>query len=124
MKFGIGIPTGTEGLMYPIPFAHVRDNIKMAKAAEKLGFDSVWGNDHVSTQHYVSEEFGCAPNYYAPLITLAAIAENTTTLKVATALLVFPFRNPAIIAKELATLDQPSVPSIRPPTATVSMLCR
>ena len=106
MKFGIGIPTGTEGLMYPIPFAHVRDNIKMAKAAEKLGFDSVWGNDHVSTQHYVSEEFGCAPNYYAPLITLAAIAENTTTLKVATALLVFPFRNPAIIAKELATLDQ------------------
>ncbi|MDD4569730.1 MAG: LLM class flavin-dependent oxidoreductase [Tepidanaerobacteraceae bacterium] len=104
-KFGIGIPTGTEGLMYPIPFAKVRDNIRMAKAAEKLGFDSVWGNDHVATQHYVREEFGSSPNYYAPLLVLTAIAENTTNLKLATALLVVPFRHPVNIAKELATLD-------------------
>lgn len=105
LKFGVGIPTGTEGLMFPIPFAKARDNIRISKAAEKLGFDSVWGNDHVATQHYVWEEFGTYPNYYAPLLTLAAIAENTEKLKVATALLVVPFRQPAMIAKELATLD-------------------
>lgn len=106
VKFGVGIPTGTEGLMYPIPFASARDNVKISVAAEALGYDSVWGNDHVSTQHYVRDEFNQPPNYYAPLITLAAIAENTTKLKLATALLVLPFRNPVMIAKELATLDQ------------------
>ncbi|MEH7251179.1 LLM class flavin-dependent oxidoreductase [Neobacillus niacini] len=106
VKFGVGIPTGTEGLIYPVPFATARDNIKISIAAEALGFDSVWGNDHVSTQHYVREEFNQPPNYYSPLLTLASIAENTTKLKLGTALLVIPFRNPVMIAKELATLDQ------------------
>jgi len=104
-SFGIGIPTGTEGLMYPIPFAKVRDNIRIAITAEKLGYDSVWGNDHVSTQHYVKEEFDTPPNYYSPFLTLGAISENTKKLRIATALLVVPFRHPVIIAKEIATLD-------------------
>ena len=105
IQFGIGIPTGTEGLMYPIPFAQARDNILLSEKAEEFGFDSVWGNDHVSTQHYVRKEFSRPPNYYAPLIVLAAIAENTRKIKVATALLVVPFRHPVNIAKELVTLD-------------------
>ena len=106
INFGIGIPTGTEGLMYPIPFAKARDNIRLSQKAEEFGFDSVWGNDHISTQHYVREEFPTPPNYYAPLLVLASIAENTKKIKVATALLVVPFRHPVIMAKELATLDQ------------------
>lgn len=105
VRFGLGIATGTEGLMYPIPYAGVRDVVDLSVYAEKLGFDSVWGNDHITTQQYVYDEFGRQPRYYAPLITLAAIAEHTTTLKLATALLVIPFRQPAIIAKELSTLD-------------------
>lgn len=105
INFGLGIPTGTEGLMYPVPFAQARDNIRLSIRAEELGYDSVWGNDHISTQKYVDAEFDRPPNYYAPLLILAAIAENTTKLKVATALLVVPFRHPANIAKELATLD-------------------
>ena len=86
VKFGLGIATGTEGLMYPIPYASVRDVVDISIEAEKLGFDSVWGNDHITTQQYVYDEFGQQPRYYAPLITLAAIAEHTTTLKLATAL--------------------------------------
>lgn len=105
-NFGMAIATGTEGLMYPIPYSSLRDVVDISVFAEKLGFDSVWGNDHISTQNYVAEEFDTAPRYYAPLITLAAIAERTTTLKVATALLVVPFRNPLVMAKEIATLDQ------------------
>lgn len=105
-QFGIGIPTGTEGLMYPIPFAKATDNIRLAQAAERLGYDSVWGNDHVSTQHYVRHEYPQAPNYYAPLLILAAIGAATQRIKVATALLVVPFRHPVVIAKEVATLDQ------------------
>ena len=107
LRFGVGIPTGTEGLMYPVPFLKdVRDNISIAQRAEQLGYDSVWGNDHVATQSYVMEEFGRTPNYFAPLLTLAAIAEHTTRLKLGTALLVLPFRQPGLLAKELATLDQ------------------
>ncbi|MCI8527495.1 MAG: LLM class flavin-dependent oxidoreductase, partial [Oscillospiraceae bacterium] len=106
VTFGVGIPTGTEGLMYPIPFVEgIRDNIRIAEAAERLGYDSVWGNDHIATQQYVVEDFGREPNYFAPLITLAAIGEHTTRLKLATALLVLPFRQPGILAKELASLD-------------------
>lgn len=104
-NFGLGIATGTEGLMYPIPYSSARDVVELAVYAEKLGFHSVWGNDHITTQHYVREEFDQPPRYYAPLLELAAIAERTTTLKVATALLVIPFRHPAVVAKEIATLD-------------------
>ena len=106
VNFGLGIATGTEGLMYPIPYSSVRDIIEISVLAEKLGFDSVWGNDHITTQNYVREDFDQPPRYYAPLLTLAAIAERTTKLKLATALLVLPFRNPAVAAKEIATLDQ------------------
>lgn len=105
VRFGLGIATGTEGLMYPIPYASAREVVEISVLAEKLGFDSVWGNDHITTQQYVYDEFGRQPRYYAPLLTLAAIAERTASLKLATALLVIPFRNPAVVAKELATLD-------------------
>jgi probable F420-dependent oxidoreductase len=106
IQFGVGIPTGTEGLMYPVPFASAMDNVRMAQAAEKLGYDSVWGNDHVSTQAYVRHEFDQSPNFYSPLIVMSAIAQATTNIKLCTALLVMPFRHPVVVAKEVATLDQ------------------
>ena len=93
-NFGLGIATGSEGLMYPIPYSSARDVVDLSIYAEKLGFHSVWGNDHITTQNYVREEFPQPPRYYAPLLVLSAIAERTTTLKMATALLVLPFRNP------------------------------
>ncbi len=104
-NFGLGIATGTEGLMYPIPYSSARDVVDLSIYAEKIGFHSVWGNDHITAQNYVREEFDSPPRYYAPLMILTAIAERTTTLKVATALLVIPFRNPLVMAKELTTLD-------------------
>lgn len=106
IRFGIGIPTGTEGLMYPIPFATAIENVSIAQAAENLGYDSVWGNDHVSTQAYVRVEFEQSPNYYSPLLVLASIAMATRRIKLCTALLVLPFRHPVVVAKEIATLDQ------------------
>lgn len=105
VRFGIGIPTGTEGLMYPIPFASATENVRMAIKAERLGYDSVWGNDHVSTQNYVRKEFVQPPNYYSPPLVLAAIAQATTKIKLGTGLLVLPFRHPVMLTKEIATLD-------------------
>ena len=77
MRFSVGLPTCMEGMMYPVPFASPDQLIDIAQYAEKLGYDSVWGNDHMTTQRYVREEFATPPNFWEILITLATIAANT-----------------------------------------------
>ena len=74
IKFGLAIPTGTEGLMVNLPYASARDVVELSVFAEKIGLDSVWGNDHIHSQKYVLKEFGASPRYYSPLLELAAIA--------------------------------------------------
>lgn len=91
--------------MYPVPFADAAEAVELAVAAERLGFDSVWGNDHVSTQQYVRGEFETPPRFYDPLTYLAYVAAATTTLRIATCVLVLPFRHPVMAAKQAATLD-------------------
>lgn len=105
LRFGLGVPTATEGMMYPVPFAGVADAVELAVLAERLGFESVWGNDHVSTQSYVRAEFDEPPRFYDPLAYLAYVAALTTTLRLATCVLVLPFRHPVLVAKQAATLD-------------------
>lgn len=106
MRFGLGVPTGTEGLMYPVPYADPEQAVRLAVEAERLGFDSVWGNDHVTTQRYVRAEFEQPPRYYDPYLYLSYVAGQTTTLELGTAITVFAFRNPVVLAKQVATLDQ------------------
>ena len=106
MRFSVGLPTGMEGLMYPVPFAGVEDILHIARQAETLGYDGVWGNDHLTTQHYVRQEFSTPPNYWEVLITLAAVAVNTKRLRIATGVLVPALRQDIVVlAKQLATLD-------------------
>lgn len=101
-----GLPTGMEGLTYPIPFSSPETLIKIAQHAEKLGYHSVWGNDHMTTQHYVREEFPVPPRFWEPLMTYAFIAANTTTLRFGTGILVLPMRRDiVVVAKQIATLD-------------------
>lgn len=107
MKFSVGLPTGFEGLVLPIPFARPQDFVRLAQASERLGYDSVWGNDHLTAPRYVRERSpGVAPNFYEVMITLAAVAASTTRLRIGTALLVLPMRDPVWVAKQAATLDQ------------------
>jgi probable F420-dependent oxidoreductase len=61
---------------------------------ERLGFDSLWLSERVNA---------AAPD---PLIGLAVAAGATRKLKLGTSVLVLPGRNPALLAKELATLDR------------------
>ncbi len=109
MKFSVSLPTGFEGVMYPIPFAGPEDFIAQGKLCERLGYDSVWGNDHITTQNYVRALFpGKPPNFYEPMMVLAAIGAVTTRLKLGTALTVLPMRDPVYLAKQAITLDQMS----------------
>jgi probable F420-dependent oxidoreductase len=95
-----------EGLTYPIPFSEPEAVIRIAQHAERLGYHSVWGNDHMTTQHYVRAEFPVPPRFWEPLITYAFVAANTKTLRLGTGVLVLPMRRDIVVlAKQLATLD-------------------
>ncbi len=106
MKFGIALLTGYEGLIYPAPFASPKQLVEMAKKAEDLGYDSVLPNDHFTIQKYVAGKKKTVPNYYEPLITLAAVAGITRRIKLITGVIVLPYREPVLLAKQVSTLDQ------------------
>ena len=107
MKFSVCLPTGFEGVMHPIPFVAPEDFVRLGKKCEALGYHSVWGNDHITTQQYVKDLFpGTPPNFYEVMTVLSFIAANTTTLKVGTAVCVVPMRDPLWIAKQFSTLDR------------------
>jgi probable F420-dependent oxidoreductase len=66
---------------------------QMVDALEALKFDSLWLSERVS---------GDAPD---PIIGLSVAAGRTKKLKLGTSVQVLPGRNPALLAKELASLD-------------------
>jgi probable F420-dependent oxidoreductase len=87
----------------------------LATIAEDNGFESLWTVEHV----VVPEGYASAYPYSAsgrmpgpenspipdPLIWLTWVAAATTRLRLATGILILPQRNPAVLAKELSTLD-------------------
>ncbi|NLD55366.1 MAG: LLM class flavin-dependent oxidoreductase [Burkholderiaceae bacterium] len=106
MKFSVCLSTGFEGLMYPIGFSGPEDFLRQALRCEELGFDSVWGNDHITTQDYVRRIYpGQTPNFYEPMIVMAALGAATRRLRLGTALTVLPMRDPVYLAKQAITLD-------------------
>ena len=106
LKLGVAVPTCTEGLMYPAPFASPTQAVEIATVAEALGFDSVWGNDHLSTPRYVRAAYPTAPSFLDPWTYLGHLSGATTRVGLATGVTVLPFRHPAVLAKQAATLDQ------------------
>lgn len=106
MKFGVGLPTCTAGLMYPTPFATPADVVDVAIEAEQLGYYEVAGNDHFTTPAYVRRTFPTPPDFYDPLITYAYCAARTSVLRFVTGIIVVPMRHPIVLAKQLATLDR------------------
>jgi len=83
------------------------DFVRLAIACERLGYHSVWGNDHITTQHYVRDLFpGAPPNFYEVMTVLSFCAAATKTIKVGTAVAVLPMRDPFWLAKQAASLDQ------------------
>ncbi len=106
MISSVGLPTCMEGMMYPVPFANPKQIVELAKFAEELGYYSVWGNDHMTTQKYVRDAFPTPPNFWEPLITYAYTAAETSKLVFGTGILVLPMRRDIVVtAKQLATLD-------------------
>jgi probable F420-dependent oxidoreductase len=93
-------------MMYPVPFASPEDIVRVAIECEELGYYEVAGNDHISTQRYVRQTFGDPPDFFEPLITYAYCAAKTSTIRFVTGVIVLPMRQPVLLAKQVATLDQ------------------
>ncbi len=109
MKYGLAFAnTG--------PFVNPAAAADLGRAAEAAGIDSLWTVEHVivpkeyeSTYPYSAN--GKMPGSHEapipdPLIWLTWVGAATTTLKLATGIVILPQRNPAVLAKEVATLDQ------------------
>jgi probable F420-dependent oxidoreductase len=63
-----------------------------AREVESMGYSTVFAPDHLDEG-------------YGPITAMATAAMVTTTLKVATAVFAADFRNPAVLARELASID-------------------
>ena len=90
--------------------------LEICRRAEEVGFESLWGGEHVIIpdkiySKYPYTEDGKIPAepdtpIPDPLIWLAFAAAAAPNLRLGTCILIVPQRNPLVLAKELATLDQ------------------
>jgi probable F420-dependent oxidoreductase len=90
--------------------------VELAQAAEEAGFESIWTVEHVVVPRNYQSKYPYSPTGRMgagledfpipdPLIWLAYIASATRRLKLGTAILILPQRNPVVTAKAIATLD-------------------
>jgi probable F420-dependent oxidoreductase len=90
--------------------------VELAQAAEAAGFESIWTVEHVVVPHAYQSRYPYSPTGRMgsgledfpipdPLIWLTYVASATRTLKLGTAILILPQRNPVVTAKAAATLD-------------------
>ncbi|MBI3740300.1 MAG: LLM class flavin-dependent oxidoreductase, partial [Chloroflexi bacterium] len=96
MKFGVGIPNYSRG-------ASVQGVREVARAAEELGYDSVWTTDHILVPKEHAPVFGYV---LEAILTLAYVAGFTLRVKLGTSVLILPQRSAILVAKEIASLDQ------------------
>jgi probable F420-dependent oxidoreductase len=83
------------------------DLVAAATAAEDAGFDSVWAGEHVVVPDPQVPPSPMAPDDPAldSLLALTWAAAHTTTIRLATGIIILPQRNPLVLAKQVATLD-------------------
>jgi F420-dependent oxidoreductase-like protein len=74
--------------------------VSVAQQAERLGFGSVWVFDHFQTYPTPTDEIT-----FEPFMTLSAIAALTHRVRLGPLVACASYRNPALLAKMMSTLD-------------------
>ena len=100
MEFGLfGINNGA--------LADPDSSVRAAQAAEAVGFDSVWTGEHVVLPDPQEPPSPAPPRVpmLDPAVALAYVAAHTSTIALATGIIILPQRNPLVLAKELASVD-------------------
>ena len=108
MKFDLWLPTAS-----PMTTPDLLDAV--AAGAEQRDIGTIWVGEHVVLfpeyqSRYPYAEDGRIPTppgsgLLEPMVTLTYLAARTSTVRLGTAMLLLPQRNPVYVAKEVSTLD-------------------
>jgi probable F420-dependent oxidoreductase len=81
--------------------------LRVARAAEEGGLESVWTGEHVVLPDPHVAPSPAPPDlpFLDPAIALAYLACGTRTIRLGTGIIILPQRNPVVLAKELASVD-------------------
>jgi probable F420-dependent oxidoreductase len=95
MQFGVALPNfGRLGTRQAL--------VEVARAAEDLGYASVWTTDHVMMSRGQDEPYGSILEALVALTWAAAVTER---VQLGTSVIVVPLRQPVLLAKQAATID-------------------
>lgn len=108
MEVGVIIPNAG-------PKASPENIVATTRLAWRLGYRSVWVTDHVALPEQVDAyypyrahgrwDYSPDTSWLDPLLSLSWAAAACPGMKVGTSILVAPLRHPALLAKQIATLD-------------------
>ena len=106
-----GLDVGTYG-----PLATSKHILALALLAEDAGFNSVWLADHVVFPATIKSDYPYSPTgafpvppddpVMEPVATMGVLIGATQRVRIGTAVLVMPYRNPVVLGKMFATYDQ------------------
>ena len=101
MRVGIIVPQGWTGEYdgWDPARAWAR-TVAVAHEAEALGFDSLWMFDHFHTEPVPTDEIT-----FEAFVGLSALAAETARVRLGHLVLCAGYRNPALVAKMISTLD-------------------
>jgi F420-dependent oxidoreductase-like protein len=101
MKVGLVLP---QGWMQEYGGHDSREawanTVAVAQAAERMGFESVWLYDHFHTWPAPEDVI-----VFEPFVALSALAALTEKVRLGHIVICTGFRNPALVAKMISTLD-------------------
>jgi probable F420-dependent oxidoreductase len=82
--------------------------VGIAQLAESAGFDSLWAGEHVVLPDPQVSPSPMAPadRILDPVVALTFLAAHTRQIRLGTGIIILPQRNPLVLAKELASLDE------------------
>jgi probable F420-dependent oxidoreductase len=106
MRVGIVTPVLTR-----LPRAHaqwerdagIAEIERVVVEAERLGYDHITCSEHVAVPKAVAEERGAT--YWDPLAVFGYLAARTSTIRLATFVLVLGYHHPLAVVKRYGTLD-------------------
>src|SRR5262245_60563866 len=97
------------------PWASAESIVSLGVRAEALGFDSLWVSDQVVIPSELQSSFSYGAsgqydieanqNFFEALSVLTYLAGCTSRVHLGTSVLVLPYRQPLVVAKQWATLD-------------------
>ena len=81
--------------------------VRVARAAESAGFESLWTGEHVVLPYPKPEGFSMPPDlpFLDTIAALTLLATATERVRLASGIIELPLHNPVLLAKQLASVD-------------------